>query len=292
MMQNEIKIGINHDEKLLIVDGSNLLFQMFFGMPSRIVNKNGKAIQGILGFIGALIRIIKMTCPTHIVILFDGEHKNGRTELFADYKKNRTDYSKVPDENNPFSQLKDIYDALDFLGVKRVEIAELEADDVVSSYALKYGKDMGIIVSSFDSDFFQLINENVSVLRYRGKNTVLCDAAYIRGKYGISPNRYADFKALTGDYSDNIKGAEKIGPKTAAVLINRFGNLHDIIINAEKLAKPSIRESILRNAERLYGNYKLIKLDCKAKIPFDICELSYSYRGITTNEVLAGIGLI
>lgn len=278
-------------EKLLIIDGTNLLFQMFFGMPSKIVNKDGKPIHGILGFIGAFIKIIKMTSPTHIVILFDGEHENSRTELLADYKANRMDYTTVPEENNPFSQLKDIYDALDFLAVKHTEITELEADDVISSYALKYGKDMEIIISSFDSDFFQLINERVSILRYRGSNTILCETAYIQDKYGILPHQYADFKALIGDASDNIKGAEKIGLKTAAALINQFGSLHEIIINADKISKPSIQESILRNTDRLHNNYKLIKLDDKATIPFDISELIYSYSGIATNEVLTGINL-
>ena len=78
--------------RFLIVDGSNLLFQMFFGMPARIVNEQGKPIQGTLGFIGALLKIIRKTEPTHIVILFDGEHENGRLALDSDYKANRADY--------------------------------------------------------------------------------------------------------------------------------------------------------------------------------------------------------
>ena len=72
--------------KLLIVDGHNLLFQMFFGMPSRIINKDGKAIQGTLGFVGALLKIVRLTEPTHIVALFDGEHENERAALNAEYK--------------------------------------------------------------------------------------------------------------------------------------------------------------------------------------------------------------
>ena len=72
-------------DKLLIIDGSNLLFQMFYGMPARIVNRDGKAIQGTLGFVGAAIKMIKMTAPTHLVALFDGEQQNSRTELLAEY---------------------------------------------------------------------------------------------------------------------------------------------------------------------------------------------------------------
>ena len=72
-------------DRLLIIDGSNLLFQMFYGMPARIVNREGKAIQGTLGFVGAAIKMIGMTQPTHLVVLFDGEHPNSRTELLAEY---------------------------------------------------------------------------------------------------------------------------------------------------------------------------------------------------------------
>ncbi|MEW9122796.1 MAG: 5'-3' exonuclease H3TH domain-containing protein [Thermotaleaceae bacterium] len=220
-------------EKLLIVDGLNLHFQMFFGMPSRIINANGKAIQGTLGFIGAFIRIMKMANPTHVVVLFDGEHPNDRVELFAEYKANRTDYSTVPEQENPFSQLQDVYDALTFMNVKYTEVAELETDDVIASYTHTYKNKRQIVIASFDSDFFQLISENVRVLRYRGDNTVICDIEYIQNRYGISPRQYADFKSLTGDNSDNIKGADKVGLKTASVLINQFGSLPEIINNAD-----------------------------------------------------------
>jgi len=281
----------NDMEKLLIVDGLNLHFQMFFGMPSRIINANGKAIQGTLGFVGAFIKIIKMTNPTHIVVLFDGEHPNDRAELLVEYKANRTDYSTVPEEESPFSQLQDVYDALTFINIKHTEVVELETDDVIASYTHTYGNEGQIVIASFDSDFFQLISENVRVLQYRGDNTVICDTEYIQNKYSISPCQYADFKSLTGDNSDNIKGADKVGPKTASALINQFGSLQEILNNADKIGKPSIRESIIRNTNRLQNNYKLIKLENRAILPFTFNELAYSYNGITTNEVLKGIGL-
>lgn len=277
--------------KLLIIDGQNLLFQMFFGMPSRIINKDGKAIQGTLGFVGALLKIVRLTEPTHIVALFDGEHENDRVELNAEYKSNRTDYSAVAEEDSPFSQLPDVYAALDFMNIRHTEAAELETDDVIASYAIKYGMKMKIVIASFDSDFFQLINDNVTVLRYRGDKTVVCGCEYIWDKVGIAPNQYADFKSLTGDSSDNIKGADKVGPKTAAQLIGQFGMLNNILENAEQISKLSVRESIKKNTERLKVNVRLIKLDDKAPLPFAAEELQYKYDGITTNEVLSGIGL-
>ena len=277
--------------RLLIVDGSNLLFQMFFGMPARIVNEQGKAIQGTLGFVGALLKIIRRIEPTHIVILFDGEHKNERLTLDSDYKANRVDYSEIPEEKTPFSQLLDIYAALDYLGIKHTETITCETDDLIAGYAFTYGQENEIVISSFDSDFFQLITDKVSVLRYRGDKTAICTPEYIKDKFSITPFQYADFKSLTGDTSDNIKGADKVGPKTAALLLNEFGFLENIISNADGIKKPSIKQSIIRNAEKIRTNYKIIKLDNSAQLPFALSELAYKFNGITTNEVLKGVGL-
>lgn len=277
--------------RLLLIDGSNLLFQMFFGMPARIVNGQGKAIQGTLGFVGALLKIIRKTEPTHIAVLFDGEHENERSSLDGNYKANRVDYSKTPEEENPFSQLDDVYYALDFLKIKHTETTSCETDDLIAGYALTFGKENEIIISSFDSDFFQLITDNVSVLRYRGDKTVICTPEYIKEKFGISPEQYADFKSLTGDKSDNIRGADKVGPKTAALLLNEFGTLENILANSKDIKKPSVKDSIIRNTDKLKINYQLIKLGNTEMLPFSMQELEYEYSGITTTEVLKGIGL-
>ncbi len=279
-------------ETLLIIDGHNLLFQMFFGMPSRIVNHEGKAIQGVIGFVGALIKIIKQTNPTYVIALFDGEHKNSRNELLPEYKGNREDYSQVAEEDNPFSQLKDVYHALDYMGIKHCETEDVETDDCIASYALAYGNLMSVVISSWDSDFFQLINNQVSVLRYRGKCTTVCDVDYVKNKFDITPDKYADFKALVGDAADNIKGVEKVGPKTAAALLQQFGTLAEILQRVDEIEKKHIRESIAKDIKRLRINYEIIKLRDRARIPFSLDELRYEYNQIKTNEVLYAIGLM
>ena len=278
-------------KRLLLVDGSNLLFQMFYGMPARIVNKDGKAIQGTLGFVGALLKIIRMVEPTHVAVLFDGAAANERIEINADYKANRIDYSEVPEEENPFSQIDDVYRALTFMGIKHAETTACETDDWIAGYALNRDEDTEIVISSFDSDFFQLITEKVSILRYRGDKTVICTPEYIREKFGIGPEQYVEFKSLTGDTADNIRGVDKVGPKTAAALMNEFGTLENLLANAESIKKPSVRASVIQNTERLHKNYQIIKLDGQVELPFEMKELFYDYKGITTNEVLLGIGL-
>ena len=278
-------------EKLLLVDGSNLLFQMFFGMPARIKSSDGRLMHGTLGFIGALIKIIKMTSAAYLLVIFDGEHENPRNTILPDYKANRPSFVEVPPEESPFSQIEDIFRALDYMGIKRFETDGQEGDDIIASYVLKYKKDMEIIIASFDSDFFQLIDKNVLVLRYKGEKTILCDADYIKSRYNINPSLYADFKALTGDASDNIKGVRGIGPKTAAHLVNQFGDLQNIIKEAVRIDKPSVKASILQDSKRLEINFQLIKLKKGVELPFDIRELRHENSGIKTGEVLRAIGL-
>lgn len=277
--------------KLLLVDGMNLFFQMFFGMPARILNAQGKAIQGTLGFVGALIKIIRWTEPTHLAVFFDGEHPNPRAALDDGYKANRVDYATAPEEQNPFSQLGDVYAALRFMKIRHAELTEWETDDVIAGYTDRYGKEADIVIASWDSDFFQLIGENVRVLRYRGKQSVLCDSAYVEERFGVPSSWYAAFKSLTGDKADNIPGAEMVGAKTAAALLRQFGSLEEIIRRADQIAKPSVAASILRNAERLRTNYRLIKLENRGSLPFPLDELACAYDGAATRQVLQGIGL-
>lgn len=279
-------------DKLLLVDGSNLLFQMFFGMPARIFNRNGKAIHGTIGFVGALLKIIRQVKPTHIAVLFDGEHENERKTLNADYKANRPDYGKIPEEDCPFTQLPDIYDALDYLNIKHAETQTCETDDWIAGYALTYGQNAEIVISSFDSDYFQLLTDNVSVLRYRGVKTAIYTPDYLISKLGITPAQYADFKSLVGDGADNIKGADKIGPKTAAALLNLFGTLDNLIANADKTERPYIRQAVTVAADRLRTNYKLIKLTGDVSLPFGWNELLYDGVSPTSTEVLNKTGLL
>lgn len=277
--------------KLLLVDGHCLLFQMFYGMPARILGKNGTPIQGTLGFVGAMRKMIAMTHPSHIAVIFDGEAFNPRTELDAAYKANREDYTEVADEDNPFSQLPDIYRALDYMGIVHTETTDCETDDVLAAYAKRYGDEFEIVIASQDSDFFQLITDTVNVLRYRGDRSVLCNTAYIRERLGVFPHQYADYKSLTGDGSDNIKGIPGIGPKTAAALMGQFGSLEALLGSTECIAKPKVREAIMQNTDRLLLNQRLITLDGRANIPFLPAQLLYHSNTFTTNEILHAIGI-
>lgn len=276
--------------RILIIDGHNLLFQMFFGMPSKIIGLQGKAIHGVIGFVGAVNRLASMYMPTHLVVMFDGERENPRKNILEEYKANRIDYSAVPEDENPFTQLPLIYEALDYMGIAHRETTDCETDDVIAAYALEYGNENEVLISSFDSDYFQLITDNVKVVRYRGQSTVVCDGDYIRGKYGVEPSRYLDLKCLVGDTSDNIPGIRGIGPKTAAKLINALGGIEDIRARSSEIDSEKIRRAIDEGGEVIERNISLIKLGKGAALPFELDEMLFTNQMLRTMDVIRGIG--
>ncbi len=278
-------------DRLLLVDGSNLLFQMFYGMPARIVNSQGKAIQGTLGFVGALLKILRMTQPTHVAVLFDGECGGSRGALDPGYKADRPDYSQMPEEDTPFSQLPDIYAALDYLGIFHRETTDCEADDWMAAYAMGYGGQYAITIASQDSDLFQLIGDHVRILRYRGEKTVLWDRACLQEKLGVTPEQYGGYKALTGDNSDHIPGVRGVGPKTAAALMNQFGTLDALLAGVEQVQKPAIRQAIRDAMPRIRLNDLLIRLSGEVPPPADPQMLAFTDRGLTTTQILTALSL-
>ena len=205
-------------KKLLLIDGHNLLFKMFFGMPFPFYNDTEQDITGTVGFVGTVVKIIKYLKADDCLVVFDGE--NSKTIRPApEYKANRqADYSSLSDNENPFTQLKYIKAVLTELNIKWVETDTIECDDYISIIAEKYSGE--VYISSTDTDFYQLVNNKIKIIRYRGKQTVIIDTDYITNKFGILPTDYALFKALTGDKADNIKGIYKVGAVTAKHIIN------------------------------------------------------------------------
>lgn len=279
-------------EKLMIVDGHNLLFQMFYGMPNKIYNEDNVPIHGVIGFIGALLKIIKANNPDYIVILFDKEQELQRKNINENYKNNRINYSGLPADENPFSQLSNIYKVLDELNIKHTEVEFVETDDMIASFCYHYMKDFDIVISSFDTDFYSLINDYVKIFRYRGKNSQLIDKEFVSDKFNIDCKYFADYKALIGDSADNIKGINGIGKKTAALLINKYGDINNIISNATKIDNLKLKNKILDNISLLEENIKLIKYTEEYDLPFFIDELKLNVQDdIKTMDLLRKAGI-
>ncbi len=279
-------------ERLLLVDGSNLLFRMFYGMPARIVNTEGVPVHAVLGFTGALIGMLRMVRPTHALVVFDGQNGGARGGVLPGYKANRRDLSEAPDGENPYTQLGGVKQALDFMGIKHTESDGCEADDLIASYALGLPRGGGAVISSLDGDFFQLVSDRVTLMRYMGKRTAVFTPELVEKRFGVGPRLYADLRALTGDAADNIKGVEGVGVKTAASWLRQFGSLEGVLANAGEIKNARVREALTGGKERVLLNRAVIRLTGGQALPFGGEELACRFEGVGTREVLSGAGLL
>lgn len=245
-------------EKLLIIDGSYLLFQSFYGMPRPIRSKGGERIEAAICFLGILGKTIKELKPDFVYVIFDGETELKRKDEYEDYKTNRIDYSLLDVEENPYAQLPLIQSMLDFYQIAYSETKDMEGDDFIAGIVNRYKNSLDIYISSGDRDFFQLICDNVKVFAYRGKLSKIWDKAAIIEKYGFDPKYFATYKALIGDQSDNIKGIKGIGPKSATKLILEHGSLDEIFEHIDNIKQ---RELLLNFKELCYKNLQIIRLD-------------------------------
>lgn len=259
--------------KLLLVDGMNLLFQMFFGMPRQIKSSTGKPVHAIYGFAAALFKTLEALNPTHLLIIFDGEAQSKRAEQNPLYKANRIDYAALPEEENPVSQLAALCKTLDRMDICYTETdGGYEADDVIAGYAALADTDMQAVIFSHDSDLMQLANEYTSIYTYRGKDSKLYTKEDVLQKFGVFPHQIVDFKALVGDSADNICGVPKIGPKTAAKLLQTYESNENILQNIAAITQPSIRQTLLAHANRVRENVSLIRLTPPPVLPVAIAD--------------------
>lgn len=263
--------------RLLLIDGHNLLFRMFYGMPDNFYSAEGLKYNALYGFVCATERVVRMVCPTHMLVTFDSPDCGNRRELDADYKANRPDYSEMSPDECPFTQLPAIYTALERMNVPFAEIHGCEADDVIASYALTCAGEYDVIIMSTDRDYWQLVSENVSILNYSGANSTLVTPPDVFRKYGVTPERFADWKCLVGDKSDNIVGVTGVGAKTAAALIEKFGSLDSLMERTDEIERPALRRNIAEARERLLLNRQLILLKENAPLPHPADELVLHY---------------
>jgi DNA polymerase I len=259
--------------RLLLIDGHNLLFKAFFGVPER-VQADGKCVHGIVGFISMTVNIIRKITPTHILVVFDPEETPTRTESYAQYKSNRKDYSQVPERENPFTQLAGIKKGLETIGIKYCEQPGYEADDLIASYAVN--PELQAVIVSTDNDFLQLVDRTTLVYHYHGKNSIFYNVEAVTEKFGIPPSRYLEYKALIGDKSDTISGVRGIGPKTALKVMKK-------------------EKTLTAEEQAIYErNLELIRLNSKVALPYELDQLTYKnhLNMFSAGAILRNAGII
>lgn len=273
--------------KIVLVDGHNLLFRMFYGISASIKNTKGKEIRGLIGFIGSLKRIVDEFKPYSLIVIFDSQtSKNSNLKIDINYKQNRVDYSNIPENENPFSQLPLIKKALEYLNIFYLEVENYEADDYIASIIYSNKENQYIIVST-DSDFIQLVDNNTFLYVPRGKKSVLYTPEEVIKKYNIPATKYVIFKSLVGDKSDNIKGINGIG-RISAVKILKYNSIDNYMFNN---CNSRLSKILVENKELIIKNQRLINMNKSldaSQIIFN--ELSENIYVLKTYEIIEEIG--
>jgi DNA polymerase I len=241
-------------DKLLLLDGHSLAYRAFFALPpENFSTTTGQPTNAVYGFTSMLINVLRDEQPTHVAVAFDRGEPTFRHEQFVDYKANRRE---TPADFR--SQLSLIFEVLDALGIQRLSVAGYEADDLIATLATEATADgMSVLIVTGDRDAFQLINDQVSVLKTgRGvSETTRFTPEVLHEKYGLTPEQYPDFAALRGDPSDNLPSIPGVGEKTASKWVTEFGSLAQLVDRVDEVkgrAGERLREhlaDVLRNRQ-------------------------------------------
>jgi len=250
---------VDSTDRLLLVDGHHLFHRTYNALPRSIVGIDGAPIQGVYGFAGAFLRLLRRFGPTHVCVPFDPPGPPFRRALYPDYRTGRP--RGTPEEVDNFDrQVAQVGQILDHLGVQHPQAAGFEADDVLGTLATAAtAAGLPVTIVTGDRDLLQVVGPRVEVFMPKGQEGETYTPAVVQERWGVRPDQFTDLKALIGDPSDNILGVPGIGLKTAATLLSRHGTL-----DALYAALPSlpVRQAALLRAhrERVHLNRRLVTI--------------------------------
>ena len=253
-------------DHVYLIDGSGYIFRAFHALPPLTRPSDGLPVGAVHGFCGMLWKLLReageLNPPTHLAVIFDLSEQTFRNELYADYKAHRPD---MPEDLVP--QFPLIRDAVRAFNVACLEQKGYEADDLIATYAreaVEAGADVTIVSS--DKDLMQLVRPGVRMYDTM-KNKVIGEDEVME-RFGVPPAKVIEVQALIGDPTDNVPGVPGIGVKTAALLINEYGDLDTLLARASEITQPKRRESLITFADQARLSRTLVILD--THVPFDV----------------------
>lgn len=256
----------NDNKDIYLVDGSAYIFRAYHALPP-LTNPDGVVVNAVLGFTNMMVKLLNEMDAPYIAVIFDAAKKNFRNDIYPEYKAHRP---PAPDDLVPQFQL--IRDCVTAFGMEPIEMEGFEADDLIATYA-RIASEQGrkVTIVSSDKDLMQLVNDNVQMFDpMKGK---MMNEPEVLEKFGVRPNRVVDVQALAGDSVDNVPGVPGIGVKTAAQLINDYGDLETLLERAGEIKQPKRRETLINHADDARVSMKLVSLDAHVDVPYDLDEL-------------------
>lgn len=252
--------------RLYLVDGSGYIFRAYHALPPLTRKSDGMPIGAVSGFCNMLASLRDKAehdeAVSHMAVIFDASRDTFRNQIYAAYKANR---SETPEDLIP--QFAPIREATRAFGLPSIEKDGFEADDIIATYArIANEAGMEVCIVSSDKDLMQLVRDGVGMMDPMKDRSI--GPAEVMEKFGVSPDKVIDVQALAGDSTDNVPGVPGIGIKTAAELINTFGDLETLLARAGEIKQPKRRETLQTNAEKARISYQLVKL--KDDVPLEL----------------------
>jgi DNA polymerase I len=240
---------------LFLVDGSGFIFRAFYGLKIQMTRADGTPTNAVFGFCNMLVKLLDDTEADYLAVIFDTARKTFRNDIYPDYKANRGD---PPEELIP--QFPLVRDATRAFNVPAIEMPGYEADDIIATYARRAAEagDRVTVLSS-DKDMMQLVNDRVSL--QDPVTYARISFAEVEKKFGVAPDKVIDVQSLAGDSSDNVPGVPGIGIKTAAELINTYGDLDTTLARAGEIKQPKRRENLIEFADQARVSRQLVTLE-------------------------------
>jgi DNA polymerase-1 len=256
---------------LHLIDGSAFIFRAYHALPPLTRKSDGMPIGAVAGFCNMLHRYIEGNtgpdAPTHVAVIFDKGSHTFRNDMYDQYKANR---EAMPEDLRP--QMPLTRTATEAFNIACKEIEGFEADDIIATLAVQARAAGGLctIISS-DKDMMQLVGDGVEMFDAMKNKTIDRDGVF--EKFGVYPERVVDVQALAGDSVDNVPGAPGIGIKTAALLINEYGDLDTLLERAAEVKQPKRRQTLIDNVDQIRLSRDLVKLDDAMDLEFTIEDL-------------------
>ncbi|MGM0585273.1 MAG: DNA polymerase I [Pseudomonadota bacterium] len=268
-------------DHLELIDGSGFIFRAYHALPPLTRRSDGLPVGAVAGFCNMLQKMIEARqtgsegAPTHAAVIFDYSARTFRNDIYPDYKAHRPE---PPEDLRP--QFGLIRDATRAFNLPCIEMEGWEADDIIATYARLAGEaGAKVTIVSSDKDLMQLVGRHGDVVMnkpgLRGGADEIIDADGVREKFGVAPEHVVDVQALAGDSTDNVPGAPGIGIKTAAQLINDFGDVETLLARAEEIKQPRRRQTLLDHAEQIRISRRLVELcdEVPVELPPDALEI-------------------
>ncbi|MBS4173788.1 DNA polymerase I [Bacillus sp. FJAT-49736] len=271
------------NKKLILIDGNSIAYRAFFALPL-LNNDKGIHTNAIYGFTTMLMKILEEEKPTHMLVAFDAGKTTFRHNTFKEYKGTRQKTPPELSEQFPF-----IRELLDAYGIKRYELDNYEADDIIGTLSKTAENDgFEVKVISGDKDLTQLSSDNTTVcITKKGITDIEAyTPEHIKEKYGLTPIQIIDMKGLMGDTSDNIPGVPGVGEKTAIKLLKEFETLEKLLDSIDKVSGNKLKEKLEENKEQAIMSKELATIFREAPVTVSIEDTEYNQ---TSNEKLIGL---